>query len=333
MIIAMHMADALVSPAVGLAMLTLSGALLLFACAKVRRNFRADSVALTGVMGAFVFAAQMINFAIPGTGSSGHIGGAVLLCAVLGAYPAFLAIACVLLIQALFFADGGLLALGCNIFNIGFFACFIAYPIIFKPIAGDFSSQRKVALASILACVVSLQLGAFCVVLETLCSGVTQLPFAAFAGLMQPIHLAIGLAEGALTAATLSFLYAARPRIFSAENPREGLGKGALISAILVAALAMASGLSLLASSSPDGLEWAMGHASKGEEISASTPAHEASAKVSEAIAIMPDYNLPDSETPQGAALAGLVGGAITLAALCAGFAALKALGARRKAA
>ena len=87
-----------------------------------------------GVMGAFVFAAQMINFTIPGTGSSGHIGGGILLCLILGQYPAFLSLCSVLIIQCLFFGDGGLLALGCNIFNMGVLPCFIAYPLIAKPI-------------------------------------------------------------------------------------------------------------------------------------------------------------------------------------------------------
>ena len=74
-----------------------------------------------GVLGAFIFAAQMINFTIPATGSSGHLGGGLILTILLGPYAAFLTIASVLMVQALFFADGGLLALGCNIFNLGFF--------------------------------------------------------------------------------------------------------------------------------------------------------------------------------------------------------------------
>ncbi len=71
-----------------------------------------------GVMGAFVFAAQMINFAIPGTGSSGHIIGGILLAAVLGPWAAFLTLSSVLLLQCLLFADGGFMALGCNILNM-----------------------------------------------------------------------------------------------------------------------------------------------------------------------------------------------------------------------
>ena len=112
------MADALVSPAVGGAMFAASAALIGISARKVRENFDNSKIPLMGVMGAFVFAMQMINFTIPATGSSGHIGGGMMLAALLGSYPAFLVISAVLIIQALFFADGGLLALGANIFNM-----------------------------------------------------------------------------------------------------------------------------------------------------------------------------------------------------------------------
>ena len=74
----------------------------------------------------------MINFTIPGTGSSGHLGGGLLLAVLLGPYRAFITLASVLIIQSLFFADGGLLALGCTIFNLAFFPAFIALPFIYR---------------------------------------------------------------------------------------------------------------------------------------------------------------------------------------------------------
>jgi cobalt/nickel transport system permease protein len=73
----------------------------------------------------------MINFTIPGTGSSGHLGGGMILAILLGPYAGFLTMASLLVVQSLFFADDGLMALGRNIFNLGFFPCFIAYPFIF----------------------------------------------------------------------------------------------------------------------------------------------------------------------------------------------------------
>ena len=165
----MHMADALISPAVGISMLAVSAGVLGSSMRRVRQKFDEKQIPLMGVMGAFVFAAQMINFSIPGTGSSGHIGGAVLLAAVLGPYAAFMVLSCVLIIQALFFADGGILALGCNIFNIAFFGCFITYPLIYRPLAGQKEGDmmcRTDSRGIYYIMYVSLQFGAFLCMLE-----------------------------------------------------------------------------------------------------------------------------------------------------------------------
>ena len=132
----MHMADALISPAVGGTMWVATAAVTVYCAKKVREENDPAKIPLMGVLGAFIFAAQMLNFTIPGTGSSGHLGGGLILAILLGPEAAFLTIASVLGVQALFFADGGLLALGCNIFNLGFSPAFVAYPL-FKKIVGD----------------------------------------------------------------------------------------------------------------------------------------------------------------------------------------------------
>lgn len=139
----MHMADALLSPAVGGTMAAVSAAAIGLSVKKISGD-RLDEkkIPMMGVMGAFVFAAQMINFTIPGTGSSGHIGGGILLAAVLGPYPALLTITAVLIIQCLLFADGGLLALGCNIFNMGVCACLIGWPLIYRTILRRGNDQK-----------------------------------------------------------------------------------------------------------------------------------------------------------------------------------------------
>jgi cobalt/nickel transport system permease protein len=210
----MHMADALLSPAVGGVMCAASAAAIAYSAAKTKKDELGEKkLPVMAVTGAFVFAAQMINFTIPGTGSSGHIGGGILLCAMLGAHPALLSLAAVLIIQCLFFADGGLLALGCNIFNMGVIPCLLAYPLIFKPIVKKGLNYRRITIATIVSVVVGLQLGAFGVVLETLASGITELPFGTFVALMQPIHLAIGLFEGVVMSAILCFVYKMRPEI------------------------------------------------------------------------------------------------------------------------
>lgn len=197
----MHMSDALISPAVGATMYAATAAAAAYSARKLTSEADDKKVPLMGVLGAFVFAAQMINFSIPGTGSSGHLGGGLLLAALLGPHAGFLTMASILIIQALFFADGGLLALGANIINMGFFTCYVAYPLIFKRMSGDNITAKRITWASMASAIISLQLGAFGVVLETLFSGKTELPFGAFLLLMQPIHLAIGIVEGLVTAA------------------------------------------------------------------------------------------------------------------------------------
>ena len=304
----MHMADALLSPTVGGTILAVSAGILADSVRDVRKNFDESRIPLMGVAGAFVFAAQMVNFAIPGTGSSGHIGGAVLLTALLGPSPAFIVMAGVLLIQALFFADGGLLAWGCNLFNLGFFGCFLAYPYLFRPIAGKKMSRPRVLSASIVSCLVSMELGALAVTLETLLSGVTELPFAVFVSVMLPIHLAIGLGEGVATAAVLLFV---RNHLPEADSLRLEEKKFSIVRLSLVmglTSLLIGGGLSLLASGKPDGLEWSMEQTAGSTELESSGAVHSFFADLAEKIAMLPDYAFPGSETPLGTAVAGIVG-------------------------
>ncbi|MFR1477004.1 MAG: energy-coupling factor ABC transporter permease [Hydrogeniiclostridium mannosilyticum] len=130
----MHLGNGIICPVTGIPMLAIAAGTAFYAYKKARRDFTKDKILPTVALTALVFALQMINFAIPSTGSSGHIVGGMLLAALLGPYAGFLAMCSILIVQAVFFADGGLLALGCNIFNMGFLACFAAYPLIFKPL-------------------------------------------------------------------------------------------------------------------------------------------------------------------------------------------------------
>lgn len=298
----MHMADALVSPAVGGALWAASAGVGAYSAWRVRARIDQGSLPLMGVAGAFVFAAQMLNFAIPGTGSSGHIGGGLLLAVLLGPHAAFLAIASVLTIQALFFADGGLLALGCNVFNLGAFPAFVAYPLVYRPIATGSPGRARLTAAALAAAVVGLQLGAFGVVLETTASGVTELPFGTFALLMQPIHLAIGVVEGLATAAVLLYVRETRPEILAAaagDGRLAGVRMRRVLLGFLVAAILAGGVVSWFASTDPDGLEWALAHATE-----ALTPAP---APTPEAT---PGWPAPSA----GTSTVGLVGSAATLA-------------------
>jgi cobalt/nickel transport system permease protein len=316
----MHMADALLSPAVGTAMCAVSVAANAYAVKKIKKDDLCEKkIPVMGVMGAFVFAAQMINFTIPATGSSGHIGGGILLAAMIGGFPALLSISAVLIIQCLFFADGGLLALGCNIFNMGVIPCLIVYPLLFKPLVKKGMSLGTITAASIASVVVSLQLGAFGVVLETRFSGITQLPFSSFVLLMQPIHLAIGVVEGIITAAVLGFVYKMRPEIMESAYSGMAIKSGVPMKHALItlAALAVLSGgiLALFASSYPDGLEWAIEKTAGTTGLEAANPVIKGAAQVQDAVAFMPDYDFKDTGEEGsgiGTTVAGLTGGAIT---------------------
>lgn len=313
----MHMADALVSPAVGGVMLAASAGCIAYSAYKCKDTVDEKTVPLMGVMGAVVFAGQMLNFTIPGTGSSGHIGGGILLAAMLGPFPAFLVITAVLLMQCLFFADGGLLALGCNVWNMGFYACLLIYPLVYRPMVKKGLTPGRITAASIVSVVLALSLGAFSVVLETTASGVTALPFATFCGLMLPIHLAIGLVEGIVTAGVLNFVYKMRPEILDAAATGQGLSKTLplkkVLASMVVFALVMAGGLSLLASQNPDGLEWAMENLTGSTELEAEGALHGEAAALQESTAILPDYNVDGGDSAAGTSAAGLIGAAITL--------------------
>ncbi len=315
----MHMADALISPATAGAMYACSGLTAAYSIRKVRLETDPKKVPVMGVMGAFVFAAQMINFTIPGTGSSGHLCGGMLLTALLGPYAAFLTMIGVLLIQCLLFADGGLLALGANIWNMAFYGCFLGYFLIWRPIISRKAGKSRIICASILGAVITLQMGAFSVTLETLASGITDLPFSIFAGTMQPIHLAIGFVEGLITAAVLVFVYESRPEILMDVNAQETGGrftfKHTLVSLCIITLL-IGGGLSLFASSHPDGLEWSIQRITGSDELDADASApYETAENLQETTSLLPDYAFKESDSSFGTSFSGIIGSLAVLGA------------------
>ena len=316
----MHMADALVAPAVAGTMYAASIAAASYSVYSVRKENDPKKIPLMGVMGAFVFAAQMINFTIPGTGSSGHLCGGMLLSALLGPAAGFLSMIAILLIQCLFFADGGLLALGCNVWNMAFYGCFIGSFLFWKPFMKNGASRLKIILASVLGSIVTLQLGAFSVVLETSISGITELPFSTFVAVMQPIHLAIGLVEGLITAAVLIFVYETRPELLwglpDGQEKKNRLSLGWVFGILGGLALLVGGALSLFASEFPDGLEWSIERLTGSTEVEAAGSVYETAEKIQEATAFLPDYGFKEAETAAGTTVSGIVGGLIVLALL-----------------
>ena len=306
----MHMADALLSPAVAATMYVASGTTVGLSVKKLTEDENTQKLPTMAVASALVFAGQMINYTIPGTGSSGHMCGGMLLSALLGPQAGFLSMAVVLTIQCLFFADGGLMALGANIWNMAFYGCFVGYYLIWRPIMrsrlfenlGAEAAQRaRIIAASIIGCIVTLQMGAFSVVLETTLSGITELPFSAFCGLMLPIHLAIGLVEG--------------------------LSKSlrTVIITLAVAVVVVGGIFSHFASSNPDGLEWALfGNEEAGysanmgldeENFGVSSTVSETAAGIQEKTSFLPDYAFAGSDNPMGTTVSGIVGSAMVAGA------------------
>ena len=318
----MHMADSLISPAVAGTMYVASGLMAAYSIHKLRKDEDLKrKIPTMGVMGAFVFATQMINFTIPGTGSSGHLCGGLLLTSILGPYAGFLSMIGVLLIQCLFFADGGILSLGANIWNMAFYGCFLG-SLIWKMFMKKDISKKKIMISSILGSIITLQLGAFSVVLETLFSGITELPFIAFVSVMQPIHLIIGAVEGLITSAVLCFVYEARPELlWNPNNVQKAENKMSYKKVIAILAclfVIIGGGVSLVASSNPDGLEWSIQKITGSTEIEKKDKEiYEKAGQVQESTSILPDYSFKANESTIGTSVSGIVGCGITVAVLC----------------
>lgn len=325
----MHMADALISPAVGATMWVAATGVASYSIKKIQTDLDDKKVPLMGVMGAFVFAAQMINFSIPITGSSGHLGGGMLLAILLGPYAGFLTMVSILTIQALFFADGGLLALGCNIINMGFFTCFVVYSLVYKKVVAKGYTPKRIFWGSMISAILGLQLGAFGVVLETLFSGKTELPFNTFVLLMQPIHLGIGIVEGFVVAAIVSFIWKTQPEIIERSAAGQAYGNISMkkiFTGLIIVTLITGGILSWFASSSPDGLEWSMLKTAGTSKLKVSEPIHEKFSQIQSITAFLPDYgsnksqrgNETNNKAPWPAvnsetSASGFIGGGLTL--------------------
>lgn len=253
----MHMANELLSVPVAAGSAAIAAAGLGFICRKVRQIITADKLALMGILGAFVFAAQMVNFQLPAMpGTSGHMVGAVLLAIILGPHMGAIVISSVVIIQCLIFQDGGLLALGCNIINIALVPSYLGYFLYRTVTAGPFSSLRSY-VGAVLACVVAMQVSAALVPVQAVLSGVLAVPFSTFLITMLGVHLLVGLVEGLITVAVLGYLQQVRPDIVVDSIPgKVRLSRKVVLATLVIFTIIIGAGISLLASDKPDGLEW-----------------------------------------------------------------------------
>jgi cobalt/nickel transport system permease protein len=314
---AMHMADALLSPAVGGTFWVASAAVVARSARRLGNGADERLAPLMGMTGAFVFAAQMVNFAIPGTGSSGHLGGGLLLALLLGPHAAVVVVTSILLVQALLFADGGLLALGANAWNLGVLPAFVAAPLVARPLM----RRGREPLGIVLGAVAALELGALGVVAQAAASGIAALPLVPFLAAMLPIHLAIGLVEGFVTLAVWRVLRDRRPEEWSPAAAVPVRSTGGLLAGLFLAAALTGGLLSWLASGKPDGLEWSVARTAAVEPVSGGK-LHALLERAQETLAVFPGYAPRDAGPSRpGTSAAGLAGAAATLALVAsAGF-------------
>ena len=286
---ALHVPDGFLdAPTSGATALLALGALALAAVA-ARRGLAAGGPALPGLVAAFIFAAQMINFPV-GAGTSGHLIGAALAVVLVGPAAACLVLTVVLVIQALLFADGGLTALGTNVLLMAVFA--VGTTALVALLAGRFGrTSRGVVIVAGICGFLSVPAAALGFVALYLVGGAVPVPAGALTAAMLGWHLVIGAGEAVLTATIVAAVVAARPDLVHAlrhrrvplevrpspgttrtagagaddlagaaapapSTPSERPPGRALAGIALGVCLLVAGGLSLLASGHPDGLEF-----------------------------------------------------------------------------
>jgi len=199
----MHIPDGFLNGTTAAATALVSAAALGYSAHKVKKQMGDKYIPLLGVIAAFVFAAQMLNFPVA-AGTSGHFVGGVLAAALLGPEAGLLVMASVIVVQAFIFQDGGLTALGANILNMGFVGTFLGY--YFYVLIKKIINQKAALFIS--AWTMTVVASAFCAV-ELAISGVVPLKLALPA--MAGVHALIGLGEAVITVAAFAFVKRLRP--------------------------------------------------------------------------------------------------------------------------
>lgn len=305
----LHIPDGFLSTLVALVCWLIILAVLAAAVRNARAAYDERLVPLAGIMGAFIFAGQMINFPVAG-GTSGHFIGAAFAFIVLGPWLGLLTMTAVIALQALLFQDGGLVVMGANILVMGVVPGFVAYQIY--QLVKD--RGRRVQLAAVgVGAWISIMAAALVTTLLLAFSGTTSLAIALPA--MLGVHALIGIGEALITVAALAFIRRTRPSLLQAgREPAQGswviLG---LIAALVVVLLAP------FASGHPDGLEWVA------ETTGFIGTAQEAPYR------LLPDYTIPFlGQTNLSTILAGLIGALIVAVVIYGAARALRRTEARR---
>jgi cobalt/nickel transport system permease protein len=292
----LHVPDGLLSLPVAVLCWIVSALLILLAVRRSKGELGERQVPLMGVMAAFIFAAQMINFPVAG-GTSGHLLGGALAAITLGPWAAMLVMTSVIMVQALLFQDGGLVVMGANILNMGLLTVLLSYGL-YRATAGR-SRGVRLGVAG-LAAWLSVMAAALATALQLWLSGTARLDIVVPAMLF--VHALIGIGEALITVAALAFILRTRPDLVEAHTPTRRGGKGWIVVGLLLSLAVVA--LAPLASADPDGLE-RVAHNLGFLDLSREAPYN-----------LLPDYTVPFlGETPLSTILAGALG-AMGVAAL-----------------
>jgi cobalt/nickel transport system permease protein len=292
--IQLHIPDGFLSIVVSVICWTITAIVLAVAISRTNKSLGEKQVPLMGVMAAFIFAAQMINFPVAG-GTSGHLLGGALAAIVLGPWAAMLVMTAVIAVQALLFQDGGLLVMGANILNMGLITAAIGYGL-YRGVMNR-SRGTKLAVAGVAAWL-SVMAGALATAFQLWLSGTSNLQTVGIA--MLAVHALIGIGEALITVAALAFIFQTRPDLLD-EASVSGQGSRAWIVAGVVISLVVIL-LSPLASVFPDGLE-RVAKDSGFLEIAQTSPYQ-----------LIPNYGIPFlSKTPLSTILAGVIGALVVL--------------------
>lgn len=213
----MHIPDGFLNVATAATTYAASAGGIGYAVRAANKHLKEKQVPLMGILAAFIFAAQMLNFPVAG-GTSGHLIGAALAAILLGPWAAVLIMSCVLIAQSLIFQDGGLLALGANIFNMGIVATFSAYFLYRLSVSLLGESKRSRFIGGFIGAWGSVVLASIACAIELAVSGVSSMTVVLPA--MAGIHSLIGIGEGLITVAALGLVLAARADLWQVQKVR-----------------------------------------------------------------------------------------------------------------
>ena len=290
----LHIPDGFLSLVVSIICWLAAVAVLTIAVRRSQASLDDRLVPLAGIKAAFIFAGQMINFPVAG-GTSGHLVGAALATIVLGPWLGILVMAAVLILQALMFQDGGLVAMGANIIVMGVVPALVGYGLYRASARRPFNQRLVVAGVAGWLSVIS---GAFVVALLLWLSGTVSL------GVVLPAmlgwHMLIGLGEAVVTVGALAFIQNARPQLL--DQAETSSGPGWIIGGVVISLLVVL--LAPLASANPDGLEYV---AAQSGFLGTAQDA---------LFSVLPDYTVPAlGDGALSTIVAGLIG-ALMLAAI-----------------